>query len=268
MGKAPAFQFYAADFLIGVGEFSFEERGLYITLLSFSWDKGPLPLDPLRLARLVGTTADDFDRLWVAVGEKWKRTKSGWINERLEEQRAQRDAYVAKQAEKGRRSGDSRRTTVEPRLNHGSVPVRTEDEPNTNSSTSSSTSVHPSDKERPQGVSPHAKPTNLINGKQQLNHGSHAWCSLPREGLCVPTHAFHVELMGRAVKSEAEIKAIYRQVVDRHDGVPMTGDIFAFWRKEVDAVAGAKPQTALYDPDAGRRTREEMARKRAMGAAQ
>lgn len=114
----------------------------------------------------------------------------------------------------------------------------------------------------------HSKPTNLINGRQQLNHGSHAWCSLPREGLCVPTHAFHVELMGRAVKSEAEIKAIYRQVVDRHEGVPMTGDIFAFWRKEVDAVAGAKPQTALYDPDAGRRTREELARKRAMGAAQ
>jgi len=35
--KAPAFQFYAQDFLTGVMDMTMEERGLYITLLARQW---------------------------------------------------------------------------------------------------------------------------------------------------------------------------------------------------------------------------------------
>lgn len=38
--KAPAFQFYASDFLASVMTMTNEERGAYITLLCIQWDKG------------------------------------------------------------------------------------------------------------------------------------------------------------------------------------------------------------------------------------
>lgn len=103
MSKAPAFQFYAADFLIGTLEMSLTEIGLYIKLLSLSWDKGPLPLETSRLARLAGTSEEQFVELWEAVQPKWKRTKAGYINERLEAQRAERKAFADAQAEKAKR---------------------------------------------------------------------------------------------------------------------------------------------------------------------
>jgi len=37
MPKAPAFQFYAQDFLTGVMDLTMDERGLYITLLARQW---------------------------------------------------------------------------------------------------------------------------------------------------------------------------------------------------------------------------------------
>ena len=37
MSKAPAFQFYAQDFLSGVMDLTMDERGLYITLLARQW---------------------------------------------------------------------------------------------------------------------------------------------------------------------------------------------------------------------------------------
>ena len=54
MSKAPAFQFYAGDFLsdLKVASMNMEERGIYITLLAYSWLENGLPADPEKLARL------------------------------------------------------------------------------------------------------------------------------------------------------------------------------------------------------------------------
>ena len=38
--KAPAFQFYAADFLVGTSDMTNEEVGIYIRLLCHQWAKG------------------------------------------------------------------------------------------------------------------------------------------------------------------------------------------------------------------------------------
>ena len=43
MSKAPAFQFYAADFMIGIMGMSDEETGVYIKMLSTQWLHGSLP---------------------------------------------------------------------------------------------------------------------------------------------------------------------------------------------------------------------------------
>lgn len=54
--KAPAFQFYASDFLsdINVVTMSMSQRGIYITLIAHEWLEGKLPADVSTLKRLCG----------------------------------------------------------------------------------------------------------------------------------------------------------------------------------------------------------------------
>jgi uncharacterized protein YdaU (DUF1376 family) len=111
MAKAPAFQFYASDFLTGTAHFSAEEVGIYIRLLSASWVQGALPLAPDRLARLAGVTAEAFALAWPVVAAKWVELEAGggYVNERLERQRASQAAYAEGQAAKaGRRWAKAR----------------------------------------------------------------------------------------------------------------------------------------------------------------
>ena len=53
--KSPAFQFYPSDFLSDekVMMMNYEERGIYITLLSVCWIEGSIPSDPEMLERLL-----------------------------------------------------------------------------------------------------------------------------------------------------------------------------------------------------------------------
>jgi len=53
--KSPAFQFYPGDFLSdeNVISMTFEERGIYITLLCSCWIQGSIPADPEKLNRLL-----------------------------------------------------------------------------------------------------------------------------------------------------------------------------------------------------------------------
>ena len=68
LGKAPAFQFYASDFLsdINVTTMTMAQRGMYITLLAFEWIEGSLPTDLLKLRILCGNHPD-FDNDWQIV---------------------------------------------------------------------------------------------------------------------------------------------------------------------------------------------------------
>lgn len=263
MGKAPAFQFYAADFLIGTVDFSLAELGAYIKLLALSWGKGPVPLDETRRAMWMGVTVKDMRKLWQSVGQKWIETSEGYVNERLEMQRASQASFAAKQAENGRRSGQSRRTKREPNVNGGSTKhepdlnqPRTKHEPKTNSSVFSlQSSDPPSGKEHPQGggesapppeavnyggayrpVNPHSKPTNLVNGAAIREHGTHAWCS-PREGFCVRASQ-HREFLGKSGRSDEELRAWYAGTVERYTGVGVGEDSFTFWRNEFAAWVG------------------------------
>lgn len=67
--KSPAFQWYPPDAL-GDGEFaemSFEARGVFITLLSYSWLNFGIPADPKRIAALLRATPAEFNRCWPIV---------------------------------------------------------------------------------------------------------------------------------------------------------------------------------------------------------
>lgn len=112
MSKPPAFQFYANDFLIDTIEWTLEERGAHITLLSYEWDKGSIPASSQALARLIGVDKKDFERIWLVVGEKYqpmKGKKDRLVNRRLEEEREKQRKRREKLQLAGRKGGKKSR---------------------------------------------------------------------------------------------------------------------------------------------------------------
>lgn len=128
---APAFQFYARDFLASTSDMTAAEIGVYIRALCVQWDKGAVPADDdARMARQFGVSVDEFVATWPVVLRRFRTTKAGYVNSRLEQERKKQADYRQKQAERGKASGLARkRTRVEPALNQRSSPVRTKHEP-------------------------------------------------------------------------------------------------------------------------------------------
>jgi uncharacterized protein YdaU (DUF1376 family) len=106
--KAPAFQFYASDFITDTVEWSNEEIGIYIRLLCYQWINGDLPsqLDRLRkivcdIANPIATQEDTIEK-WSRVLSKFEETGDGRIvNRRLENVRENRLKFI----ESARNSG-------------------------------------------------------------------------------------------------------------------------------------------------------------------
>jgi uncharacterized protein YdaU (DUF1376 family) len=104
MASSPAFQLYVRDFLIGVMTLSNEEVGAYTRLLLYQWDTGCIPDDPVKLARILGVSAEEAERLFMALAHKFVHVHDGcWRNERLENERKKQAAYNASQQRKAQR---------------------------------------------------------------------------------------------------------------------------------------------------------------------
>lgn len=93
--KAPAFQFYADDFLAGTITMTNEERGAYIALLCIQWSKGSL-------------TENDFQRVCIGMPPHSQRicqdkfqidADGNYRNKRLEAEREKQDQYRKKQTD-------------------------------------------------------------------------------------------------------------------------------------------------------------------------
>ena len=160
MGKAPAFQMYAADFLVDVQGWTATEVGIYTRLLMNEWVNGPLPEEMERLARISGLDLGNFLKCWRRViqdkfehsngdppqggtlpnsgsppptGDIVKFTSPGFVNKRLELEREKQDKYRELQSEKGKMGG-------RPQKSRSFSPVLTEQKPEESSSSSSSSS--------------------------------------------------------------------------------------------------------------------------------
>jgi len=115
--KAPAFQFYAQDFLMGTLEFTAEEVGGYIRLLCHQWDKGCIPNDDKKILQLSGMKSKSL----AAVKSKFVVNTDGFLqNERLEKTRAAQEEFRKKASVAGKKSAEKRQlksnersTTVE-----------------------------------------------------------------------------------------------------------------------------------------------------------
>jgi len=146
--KAPAFQFYADDFLAGTLEMSQEEVGQYIRLLCHQWNRGSIPVETEKQQRLTGGCVS------VDVLVKFRLCEDGLLrNERLETVRSEKDRYLQQQSQKGRKSAELRKlaSTVvqpdtQPESNSGSTTVEIRLQPKVNSPSPSPTPT-PNNKE-------------------------------------------------------------------------------------------------------------------------
>ena len=104
--KAPAFQFYADDFLAGTSDMSAEEVGGYIRLLCHQWTKGGIPNDEDRAGRMAGLMGSPSIRYVLA---KFSPCEDGMLrNARLEQVRQEQADYKAKQSTAGRSGAEKR----------------------------------------------------------------------------------------------------------------------------------------------------------------
>jgi hypothetical protein len=85
MAKDPAFLFMSKDWIEGTAEFMPDEKGVFIDLMCHQHQKGDLPSDTVRLARMVGLEHQEFLRIWKVVGTKFKQIGERLVNRKLSE---------------------------------------------------------------------------------------------------------------------------------------------------------------------------------------
>ncbi len=98
--NAPAFNFYAQDFLTGCMYLTNEEVGIYIKMLAKQWTDGKIPKK--RLGFLVGLE-------WVSFSDELKSKFDDFgdyvLNKRLETEREKKQNFRQKQVENGKKGG-------------------------------------------------------------------------------------------------------------------------------------------------------------------
>jgi len=99
--KDPAFLFYSSDFLTGVSDLTFEERGQYITLLCIHHQKGRLTQKIIDIA-VPNATAD--------VMAKFQKDDQGlFFNARLEAEKDKRAQHAEKQRQRALKGWEKRK---------------------------------------------------------------------------------------------------------------------------------------------------------------
>lgn len=94
MSKDPAFLFYPKDWIEGTAEFTLEQKGAYIDLLSFQHQRTFLPNDTSKLARMLGLPLSDFLLIWDALSCKFPESESGKLaNQKLSKMSSDRSEY-------------------------------------------------------------------------------------------------------------------------------------------------------------------------------
>lgn len=91
MSKPPAFQFYAADFMIGIMGMSDEEVGIYIKMLSTQWLHGSLPNCQKTIKKMINSRKFPSE----IVMRKFAICEDGFLrNERMETVREKQKSFA------------------------------------------------------------------------------------------------------------------------------------------------------------------------------
>jgi uncharacterized protein YdaU (DUF1376 family) len=96
MNKSPAFQFYAADFMIGIMGMSDDDVGVYIKMLSTQWLHGSLPNCRKTIKNMINSRKVPSE----IVLRKFNLCDDGFLrNERLEKERAKQKSFAESRKE-------------------------------------------------------------------------------------------------------------------------------------------------------------------------
>lgn len=103
MGKPPAFQFYANDFMDATSTWEANACGLYIRCLCKQWTHGSIPADLRILARAIHCDRSELETCWPVLGPKFIDQGDGTLkNSRLEEVRERQTEISSKRSEAGK----------------------------------------------------------------------------------------------------------------------------------------------------------------------
>ncbi len=135
LGPAPAFQFYAADYLADekIALMTLEEEGAYMRAVAYCWREGSIPTDEKLLSRLLKNASEEVVRVVKKCFVEAKNDGSRLIFLRHEIEREKQRLWREKSADAGKASGKSRREKkihAEPNANQRSVLVEPNHEPN------------------------------------------------------------------------------------------------------------------------------------------
>jgi len=158
INKSPAFQFYPGDFLSdeNVISMTFEERGVYITLLSICWIQGSIPADHTKIIRLLpGLSTPSVPDIVMDRFTIMPDNPVRLVNKRLEKERQKQEDFREKKSQAGKKGGASR--WKKEQNNDGSaivLPMANDSSLSSSSSPSSSSPLKPSE------ISEKSKPKN------------------------------------------------------------------------------------------------------------
>jgi len=103
MGKAPAFQFYANDFMDATSTWEANACGLYVRCLCKQWTHGSIPADLRILARAIHTDREELEKCWPVLAPKFIDQGDGTLkNSKLEEVRERQIAVSEKRSQAGK----------------------------------------------------------------------------------------------------------------------------------------------------------------------
>jgi uncharacterized protein YdaU (DUF1376 family) len=109
--KAPAYQWYPKDYETdeAVRLMTYEQQGMYRTLLDHQWLEGSIPGNVDQIAVLLRVPAMKFRRLWPAMAMKFTDCGEGRLwNLRLERQRTDCDRFHQTQSANGKKGAQQR----------------------------------------------------------------------------------------------------------------------------------------------------------------
>ena len=191
VGKSPAFQFYAADFVMDTQSWTAEEVGVYVRLLCSEWVNGSIPPMPEadstangkpmaqpmenpkralnRLARIAGISEEQLLKVWPQVGEKFSRGEDGnFYNSRLEHEREKQITYRKEKGKSGTAGAEKR---WNPSRHTGQTDGTAMDLPMANgmANDSSSSSSSSSKKEKKSAYSASKEPPPITHEEEKRN---------------------------------------------------------------------------------------------------
>ncbi len=103
--KLPYFNLYPTDFLVGTASMNCTEKGAYISLLCYQWDKGFVPESIKEIASIAGCSQLVCTRV---ISKKFKKIGNGFKNQRLERERQLAIKSYRQKCDSGRKGAESR----------------------------------------------------------------------------------------------------------------------------------------------------------------